>query len=134
MAFCTTCNGYSCATPSEKKYCSHPDIIDHFFYHGEPWFTLDHDTFEESVNQENTELRTLNLDEHMKNDHAYCHCIKKAAPQTAKFIHETADTYAEPFLQENYDLDNDIYFKDLYTYNNFHWISASNNHYRNTGT
>lgn len=31
VAFSTNCKGYCSATPLEKKYADHPEIIDQFF-------------------------------------------------------------------------------------------------------
>ncbi|MFC3157367.1 hypothetical protein ACFOEQ_01660 [Chryseobacterium arachidis] len=77
VAFCTECRGYHSATPSDKKNINHADVTDHFFYHGEPFFTLDSATFDKASKLENTEVITMSLEEHIKHDHLYCYCDKK---------------------------------------------------------
>lgn len=127
IAFCTECNGYHSATPSDKKYNNHTDIIDHFFYHGEPFFTLDHSTFEKAAKLENTEIRTIDLQEHIKQDHLYCYCKKKNNAAKKNYSYESADSANQPVINEKYG-DTDYYFKDLYfTYNNFHGLATGNN-------
>ncbi|WP_294201113.1 hypothetical protein [Chryseobacterium sp. sg2396] len=129
VAVCTHCKGYFSAAPFEQKNANHPDIIDHFFYHGEPWFTLDCKTFEKSKNLENTRIVITDLEEHVKDDHRYCHCKKKEIPVRSPYSYESsqAEKYT-PYLEKN-ELETEIYFKDLYyTYNNFHSIAASGHH------
>ncbi|KQM29936.1 hypothetical protein ASE55_05230 [Chryseobacterium sp. Leaf201] len=106
----------------EKKDTGHPEIIDHFFYHGEPWFTLEQETFDRCRGYEHTEIAVVDLHEHAQNDHQYCHCKKNV-------ITEEKILSAGPKLQksipvaEKYEIETEIYFKDLYyTYNNFHGI------------
>jgi hypothetical protein len=133
VARCTQCKGYTSAAPLEQKHNNHPDIIDHFFYHGEPAFTLDQKTFEKFRNLENTEVTVMDLHEHEKNDHQHCNCIKKPAQKTVHSQKEIFSLPKNPFAAEKHEMDNEIYFKDLYyTYNNFHGISSSN-HYVNSG-
>jgi hypothetical protein len=128
IAFCTECNGYHSATTSDRKYNNHSDIIDHFFYHGEPFFTFDHSTFEKAAKLENTEILTMSLDEHVKQDHLYCYCKKKKNVTTKKkSTYESVDSAYQSVTNEKYS-DTDYYFKDLYhTYNNFHGASQQNN-------
>ncbi len=134
VAVCTECNGYFSAAPLEQKNATHPDITDHFFYHGEPWFTLDCKTFDKSRNMEHTQIVITDLAEHAKNDHQYCHCKKKEVTAKVKYSYESlsAERYI-PNMEKN-EIETEIYFKDLYyTYNNFHGIAAASQH-RNTGT
>ncbi len=133
VAVCTQCNGYYSATTLEQKHSTHPEIIDHFFYHGEPWFTLDQKTFEKCRNYENTKIMVVDLDQHIKHDHLYCNCQKKANPVKTNYNYEVSDLQKTSSLTEKIEIDTEIYFKDLYyTYNNFHGI-AVNNHHRSSG-
>lgn len=134
VAVCTECKGYFSAAPLEQKNANHPDIIDHFFYHGEPWFTLDCKTFEKSKKLENTQIVVTDLEEHAKDDHRYCNCKKKEVSAQVKYAYEALQTEKYlPYMEKN-ELENEIYFKDLYyTYNNFHGIAAAS-HHRNSGT
>lgn len=109
VAFCKKCNGYGCATPAEKKNIHHPEIIDHYFYHGEPYFTLDHNTFENHIQYESMEIKLISFPEHVKADNLYCSCLKKAV------------IFQEFELIEKYETD--IYFKDLYK---FYHIKTTN--------
>lgn len=111
VAFCKKCDGYSCATPVEKKHIQHPEIIDHYFYHGEPYFTLDHNTFENHIQYENMEVKLISFSEHVKMDHLYCSCLKKA------------DILQEFEVIEK--LETDIYFKDLYKFYNIQSTNAT---------
>lgn len=123
IAFCTECNGYHSATPSDQKNYNHTDIIDHFFYHGEPWFTLDPATFEHATSLENTEVRTINLDEHVMQDHLYCHCEKKTASTKNKYDYQSIEPVSAIAAAEKYN-DIEYYFSDLYyTYNTFHGLA-----------
>jgi hypothetical protein len=131
VAMCKDCNGYYCAAPLEKKDVHHPEIIDHFFYHGEPWFTLDKSTFAKFKNYKNTEIIIVDLHQHQKQDQQYCRCIKKKAVYKKKYTHSSARKQKEVVFVEKNDADTDIYFKDLYyTYNNFHGLN--NNSYSNS--
>jgi len=126
VAFCTTCRGYYAATPVNKEHCNHPEIIDHFFYHGEPWFTLNNNTFEKMTSNNHTEIRILELSEHRTHDHQYCYCSKKALP--TKLVEEkpVIDKKNMSSVRDYYEVYADVYFKDLYhTYNNFHEIRTS---------
>lgn len=124
---CKDCNGYYCSAPLEKKDIDHPEIIDHFFYHGEPWFTLDKNTFSKFKNYENTEIVIIDLDQHQKHDHQYCRCTKKKAVSKKKYVHSVTRKQKDVVLIEKNEADNDIYFKDLYyTYNNFHGLNTNN--------
>lgn len=134
IAFCTQCNGYHSATPSDKKDSNNTDIIDHFFYHGEPWFTLDPTTFEKASKLEKTEVKTMSFDEHIKNDHLYCHCSKKRASVKENHNYESVNSIsqsvatAEKYVDADFYFKDDYYFKDLYyTYNNFHGLSSNGN-------
>lgn len=126
VAFCTECKGYYAATPAKKEDCNHPEIIDHYFYHGEPHFTLNQRSFESNTQLSNTEVRILKLSDHQANDHQHCNCVKtieqrktvtlKSEPKEHKLITST----------ENSEMEADVYFTDLYcTYNNFHGINTS---------
>lgn len=134
VAVCTECKGYFSAAPLEQKNASHPDIIDHFFYHGEPWFTLDCKTFEKSRNMENSRIIVTDLENHAENDHRQCRCKKKEVPAKAAYSYESYQTEkCIPQLERN-EMETEIYFKDLYyTYNNFHGIAAAAHHI-NPGT
>lgn len=133
VAVCTECKGYFSAAPLEQKNATHPDITDHFFYHGEPWFTLDCKTFDKSKNLENTKIIITDLKEHAKDDHRYCHCKKREVSARIKYAYESLPVEKSiPYLEKN-EMETEIYFKDLYyTYNNFHGIAGSGR--RNSGT
>ncbi|HAO06692.1 MAG TPA: hypothetical protein DCQ50_06810 [Chryseobacterium sp.] len=133
VARCTQCKGYTSAAPTEKKYSNHPDIIDYYFYHGEPAFTLDLKTFEKFRNLENTEIEIVELHDHEKNDHQHCKCVKKSVQKALSAKKEVFSMPKNPFAAEKSEMDNEIYFKDLYyTYNNFHGVSSSQQ-YGNSG-
>ncbi|WP_326982863.1 hypothetical protein VUJ46_22365 [Chryseobacterium sp. MYb264] len=125
VAFCTECKGYHSATPAEEKYRDHDDITDHFFYHGEPWFTLDPETFEKALKLENTEVKIMSLTEHAQHDHLYCHCSKRRAKRR-HFSYEYFDTEAQ-LQTEKKSYDTDYDFRDLYyTSNQFHPAKTTN--------
>lgn len=133
VARCTQCKGYTSAAPTEQKYSNHPDIIDHYFYHGEPAFTLDLKTFEKFRNLEDTEIEIVELHDHEKNDHQHCKCVKKPVQKALSAKKEVFSMPKNPFAAEKSEMDNEIYFKDLYyTYNNFHGVSSSQQ-YGNSG-
>lgn len=118
VAVCTKCNGYCSSAPLDKKDIQHPDIVDHFFYHGEPRFTLDQETFEKVKKYEHTEIVIVDLRKHEENDHLQCNCAKQVRADIPKYRKAVQ-------AAERYETD-EIYFKDLYyTYNNFHGISPA---------
>lgn len=126
VAVCTDCSGYYSSAPLEKKDILNPEITDHFFYHGEPWFTLDINGFEKFRKYENTEIKIMELKDHQKQDHLHCHCLKKKAASKKKYVYSASKKEKSIPMTEKIDAETDIYFKDLYyTYNNFHGISQS---------
>ena len=129
VATCTQCNGYYSAAPLEQKHTHHPEIIDHFFYHGEPWFTLDQKAFEKFTNHEKIKVIIIDLHTHIQHDHLYCRCEKKTAPTKINYTYEVSDFQKPLSILEKNEIENEIYFKDLYyTYNNFHGIVAATHH------
>ena len=131
VAMCTKCNGYYSSAPLEEKDSNHPEIIDHFFYHGEPWFTLEQDTFNKCKGYAHTEIMVMDLNEHAENDHEYCHCEKKVVKE-GNHIQAVAKKEKNHLVIEKYEVENEIYFKDLYyTYNNFHGIHPGSNYNSN---
>lgn len=113
VAFCKECSGYNSATPLQKKHCQHPEIIDHYFYHGEPYFTLDDNTFKDYTQDERIEIKILTISEHIKTDHLHCNCLQKtSALKTFEIL-------------ENYEIETDFYFKDLYKFYNIHPINSN---------
>jgi hypothetical protein len=133
VAFCTNCKGYCSATPSDKKLLNHPDIIDHFFYHGEPWFTLDHKTFERKTQFQDIEIKTMDLSVHKTDDHQYCHCKKtRKSAKSTPITQPSKVEYAQSASEMN-EIESDLYFTDLYhTYYNFHAQNASMKHSGNS--
>lgn len=133
VAFCTNCMGYCSATPVEKKYFNHPDIVDHFFYHGEPWFTLDHKTFERKTQFQDIAIKTLDLSVHRNDDLQYCQCKKeKKNLKTTHVSRGSNIEYSQPASEMN-EIESDLYFADLYhTYYNFHAQNVSVKHTQNS--
>ena len=77
VAFCEECEGYHCATPADNSLINHPEIIDHYFYHGEPWFTLDLETFNNTKIIDDAQVKIISLKMHRENDYKYCKCIRR---------------------------------------------------------
>lgn len=126
VALCKDCNGHLSSAPLNKKDIHHPEITDHFFYYGEPFFTLDKSVFAKFRDYENTEIITVDLHKYQSQDHQYCKCIKRKAVSRKKYKHNASKKQKEAVFVEKNDIDNDIYFKDLYyTYNNFHGINSN---------
>lgn len=118
LAQCDACGGYYSSTVLNPKNINHPDIVDHYFYHGEPWFTLDQKTFDESVDRQSGRIQTVDFDEHIKDDQRYCTCVKETNHKK-EHLYYLAPKLNRKVLIEY--VDQDIYFYDLYiTYNNFH--------------
>ncbi|MBW7676772.1 hypothetical protein [Chryseobacterium chendengshani] len=121
VAFCTQCKGYYAATSVRKEDNNHPEIIDHYFYHGEPHFTLNSRLFDENTQYLNTDIRIIKLSEHQVSDHQHCCCLKEIKTLktvTKKTTQKDSKTEINP---EKYEIESDVYFKDLYyTYDNFH--------------
>ncbi len=125
VAFCTECNGYYTATPDSGEDCNHPEIIDHYFYHGEPHFTLNRNSFEKNTQFLKTEIRTLKLSDHQAADHLHCNCLKEI--NSLKNVSDKKQKeHKISVVSEILEIDADIYFQDLYyTYNNFHGSNTS---------
>lgn len=113
VAFCQQCGGYHSATPADLNQVNHPEIEDHFFYHGEPWFTLNHDTFKKAEMLEETEVRTVSLHQHREYDYMYCKCSKKVKSVTKTPVYQFSGTQYTAPLQKT-ESENDIYFRDVY--------------------
>jgi hypothetical protein len=120
LAHCGACEGYYSSTVLNTRDLHNPEIIDHYFYHGEPWFTLDRKTFDLSVDHEAAEVRVVDFLEHLENDHSYCQCAHRAKVKREHHYYQTASGNAKSKIPAE-DSEHDIYFYDLYiTYNNFH--------------
>lgn len=121
VAYCTNCGGYHSSTPENLAQINHPEIIDHYFYHGEPWFTLDQSVFKMSEMLEETEIKRINLTEHREHDHEYCHCKKKI--QTAvKTPFDQFSIYPNTLPVAKTPIETEeVYFRDVYQLSyNFH--------------
>jgi len=115
VAFCQKCGGYHSAAPADQSQVDHPEIVDHFFYHGEPWFTLDQDTFKKATMLEETEVRTVSLNHHREYDYMYCKCSKKVKTTTKTPVYQFAGSnYAAP-VQQKAESEIDVYFRDVYS-------------------
>jgi hypothetical protein len=123
LAHCDTCNGYYSSTVLNPKDLDHPEIIDHYFYHGEPWFTLDKKTFD-ALNQQSSNVRIVDFNEHLKDDQRYCTCAKNN-----KLKKDSADLSPNRHISRKIIsefIDQDIYFYDLYiTSQNYHQDAAT---------
>lgn len=120
LAHCETCNGYCSSTIMNKRDAEHPEIIDHYFYHGEPWFTLDAETFEESVQNRSADVQVVDFEEHLKDDLQYCTCDSTAMSESKQVAYHTANIFSYKSELKEY-IQNDNYFYDLYiAYHNFH--------------
>lgn len=121
IAFCLECGGYHSATPADQTQINHPEIVDHFFYHGEPWFTLDKKTFNKAEMLETTEVKIVSLDKHRKDDHNYCFCSKKVKTITKTPLFNFSESKTQVIHNHKSDYDADIYFRDVYRLSyNFH--------------
>lgn len=133
VAFCANCKGYCSATPVDKKDHDHPEIIDQFFYHGEPWFTFDQKTFEAKTQYQGIDVKVLDLAVHRIKDRNYCHCIKTKKVVKTTHISTPPKTDLAYFTSDYHEAESDLYFKDLYhTYQNFHGLSAVRKHTGNS--
>lgn len=113
VAFCKTCGGYHSSAPAILSQMYHPEIIDHYFYHGEPWFTLDQSVFELAEKMEATETKIMNLEDHTEKDLNYCSCIKKNQ-QVTKSPVENLPLYPKIIpIKQNVETE-DFYFGDVY--------------------
>lgn len=120
LAHCGTCNGYYSSTVVNPNDLQNPKIIDHYFYHGEPWFTLDKKTFGLSTSQQATDVRIVDFEEHQKVDHQYCTCNRMVDSKNDLKCNLISNTHMSDKTVNEYT-EEDIYFYDLYiTYNNFH--------------
>ena len=113
LAHCEKCSGYCSSTVLNQRDLENPEIIDHYFYHGEPWFTLDKDTFRKSINQKKAQIRIVDFDLHLKDDKRYCSCAKNTNGKSG------LNSYKIPTIQnllkavDEYTAE-DVYFYDLY--------------------
>jgi hypothetical protein len=120
LAHCDACNGYYSSTVLNPKDINNPEIIDHYFYHGEPWFTLDKKTFDHSIGQQTDHLHIVDFEEHAKEDGRYCTCANKAKHKNEHLYYLSPNINTNKKALNEY-IDQDIYFYDLYiTYNNVH--------------
>ncbi|MCY0969259.1 hypothetical protein [Chryseobacterium wangxinyae] len=134
VAFCTSCKGYCSSTPVDKKDHDHPEIVDQFFYHGEPWFTFDQKTFEAKSDFQGIEVRILDLLVHRIKDRKYCSCKKAKKTRKDNYVATSAKAEYSYFNPTDFaEIESDLYFQDLYhTYHNFHGINSSRKHSGNS--
>ncbi len=112
VALCLQCGGYHSSVPADQSQNKHPQITDHLFYHGEPWFTLDENQFEMAVFSNNSVVKIISLKEHQENDKKYCNCsIKNASEHNQMYKFPVAD---ELLPSKTHFHDNDPYFTELY--------------------
>ncbi|MFL9832587.1 hypothetical protein [Chryseobacterium terrae] len=120
VAYCQKCSGYHASTYADSSQKNNPEIIDHYFYHGEPFFTFNQSSFKKSEQLEYTEVKIISLDEHQKDDLKYCGCKKK---RKLKLVAQNI-TFSESSTQlPKYDEvpETEIYFRDIYRLSyNFH--------------
>lgn len=120
LAHCDACDGYYSSTVLNPKNINHPDIVDHYFYHGEPWFTLDQKTFDEALDRQTGSIHTVDFYEHIRDDQRYCTCSKKTKHVKEHLYYPSPNMNRSRKALTEY-VNQDIYFYDLYiTYNNFH--------------
>ncbi|MFY1045812.1 hypothetical protein [Chryseobacterium sp. GP-SGM7] len=114
VAFCKNCGGYHSSAPENLSQINHPEIIDHYFYHGEPWFTLEESVFEIAAMKDATEIKTLHINDHQKNDQDYCFCTKKILTVT-KTPFDQFSVYSNtiPATKQAVETE-EFYFRDVY--------------------
>ena len=119
VAECKLCKGYHSSTILNSKDINHPDIVDHYFYHGEPWFTLNQKTFSKAIDSQHFNIRVVDFSDHIRNDKNYCRCREKDFSKTYFYYQKTNDQQKiSAYLQDD---DFDTLFRDLYIiYNNIH--------------
>ncbi|MCD1117411.1 hypothetical protein [Chryseobacterium turcicum] len=120
VAFCQKCSGYHASTYADSSQKNNPEIIDHYFYHGEPYFTLNPSSFSKAEQLEYTTIKTIPLKEHKKNDHKYCGCKKKIK---AVFVTQKINFSESSTITPKYEdvSEVEIYFRDIYRLSyNFH--------------
>jgi hypothetical protein len=120
VAFCQKCSGYHASTYADASQKNNPEIIDHYFYHGEPFFTLNQSSFGKAEQLEYTTIKTVQLNEHRKNDLNYCGCKKKLkSPLVTQNISFSESSTQVPKYEEVSEVE--IYFRDVYRLSyNFH--------------
>ncbi|GGG49426.1 hypothetical protein [Epilithonimonas arachidiradicis] len=121
LAQCNQCKGYRSSTVVNPKDIHHPEVVDHYFYHGEPWFTFNSETFEKSVNYSDITVKVVDLKDHFQNDLCYCTCQHVTAKNKDFFYYTIPGKGQVKTIDFIEDFENDIYFRDLYIiYNNYH--------------
>ena len=119
--------------PVDKNDHNHPEIVDQFFYHGEPWFTFDQKKFDTKTQFEGIDIKIMDLTVHRIKDRKYCNCTKVKKVAKASHISVSAKTEQAYFTSDYHEIESDIYFQDLYhTYQNFHGLSSVPKHSANS--
>ncbi|MCX8534067.1 hypothetical protein [Chryseobacterium luquanense] len=114
VAFCKNCGGYHSSAPENLSQINHPEIIDHYFYHGEPWFTLNQSVFETAALMNATEVKRMNLNDHRENDQDYCLCAKKIQTVT-KTPFDQFSVYSNTISAAKQSVEaEEFYFRDVY--------------------
>ncbi|MBD3904052.1 hypothetical protein NAL32_05615 [Chryseobacterium sp. Ch-15] len=108
-------------TPIRLKK-NNPEIIDHYFYHGEPYFTFNQSSSNKAEQLEYTETKIIQLNEHQKSDLKYCGC--KKTPRKLSTVTQQSIRFSEsptPIPKYEEVLETEIYFRDVYRLSyNFH--------------
>lgn len=121
VAFCQKCSGYHASTYADSSQKNNPEIVDHYFYHGEPYFTFNQASFNKAEQLEYTEVKIILLKEHRKNDLQYCGCKKK--PKKLSAIIQSISFSESSTQMPKYEevSETEIYFRDVYRLSyNFH--------------
>jgi hypothetical protein len=120
VAFCQKCSGYHASTYADSSQKNNPEIVDHYFYHGEPHFTFNQASFKKAEQLEYTEVKIIHLNDHQKNDLKYCGCKKK--PKSLPVAQNIKFTESSTKLPKYEEIsETEIYFRDIYRLSyNFH--------------
>ena len=113
VAFCLQCGGYHSSAPADFSQVNDPEVTDHFFYHGEPWFTLNKETFEKALLLEDTVVKTLSLSNHKINDKKYCKCTRSPKPVNKIQVY-SFPVSDEILMNKNQVSDSELYFTEVY--------------------
>ncbi len=112
VAYCTQCDGYRTSIVTSKINNKHDDVIDHYLYHGSPWFTFDYQVFSEISSKKDVEIREVGLSQHRKNDRKYCTCDQVSTHEVITAI--TPKVVAKKHRISTDFSDADYYFRDVY--------------------
>lgn len=112
VAYCKLCNGYRSSIATSEINNNHAEVIDHYLYHGSPWFTFDKEIFSQIISQRDIVIREVRLSTHKESDRNYCKCPQFTTYDTLTVVAPQGEIRNDKVITDFSDTE--YYFRDVY--------------------